>query len=238
MKKFLSVMTAAAAVAAISTTAGAYSINKDLGFGWSASATIGAEEFADVTTDTTVTITYNVNQGLASMEGQDYWCIKPMVNDAGWPFINNLNGAVLSEGGDSYVIEPDSTSMSFTIPAAELEHLQVAGMAIMGHGIELLEMTFADAPAAVETPAEVEDTSDDNADTSTDNTWTPADDADTSADDAAAADDTAADNTAAEAPADTTAPAKGNPDTGVSGIAALAGAAIIAAGAMFISRRK
>lgn len=233
MKKSISIIASIAAAAAITTAASAYDINTDLGFGWSTSVTIGAEEFADVTTDTTVTITYNVNQGLASMEGQDYWCIKPMVNDAGWPFINNLNGAVLSEGGDSYVIEPDSTSMSFTIPAAELEHLQVAGMAIMGHGIELLEMTFADAPAAVETPTEVEDTSDDNADTSTDNTWTPADDADTSADDAAAADDTAA-----EAPADTTAPAKGNPDTGVSGIAALAGAAIIAAGAMFISRRK
>ena len=59
MKKLISVITAAAAVAAISATAGAYSINKDLGFGWSTSATIGAEEFANVTPDTTVTITYN-----------------------------------------------------------------------------------------------------------------------------------------------------------------------------------
>ena len=47
MKKLISVITAAAAVAAISATAGAYSINKDLGFGWSTSATIGAEEFAN-----------------------------------------------------------------------------------------------------------------------------------------------------------------------------------------------
>ena len=44
MKKLISVITAAAAVAAISATAGAYSINKDLGFGWSTSATICAEE--------------------------------------------------------------------------------------------------------------------------------------------------------------------------------------------------
>jgi len=160
MKKFISVITAAAAVAAISATAGAYSINKDLGFGWSNSVTIGAEEFADVTPDTTVTITYNVNESLAAMEGQDYWCIKPMVNDAGWPFISTLNGAVLSEGGDSYTLEMDSSSMSFTIPADQLELLQNAGMAIMGHGIELLEMTFSDEPApaedsaAAETPAE------------------------------------------------------------------------------------
>lgn len=160
MKKFISVITAAAAVAAISATAGAYSINKDLGFGWSNSVTIGAEEFADVTPDTTVTITYNVNESLAEMDGQDYWCIKPMVNDAGWPFISTLNGAVLSEGGDSYTLEMDSSSMSFTIPADQLELLQNAGMAIMGHGIELLEMTFSDEPApaedsaAAETPAE------------------------------------------------------------------------------------
>ena len=200
MKKLISIMTAAAAVAAISITAGAYSINKDLGFGWSASATISAEEFADVTPDTTVTITYNVNQDLASMEGHDYWCIKPMVNDAGWPFINTLNGAVLSEGGDSYVIEPDSSSMSFTIPADQLELLQNAGMAVMGHGIELLEMTFSDETAAAPVDAATEGT------------------------------------VSAEAPADNT--TKGNPDTGVSGIAATASAAVIAAGVLFAARKK
>ncbi len=214
MKKFISVITAAAAVAAISATAGAYSINKDLGFGWSTSVTIGAEEFADVTPDTTVTITYNVNESLADMDGQNYWCIKPMVNDAGWPFISTLNGAVLSEGGDSYVIEMDSDSMSFTIPADQLELLQNAGMAVMGHGIELLEMTFSDEP--VEAPAD-----------SADNVETPAENE-------APAEDSAADET----PAETTAPTKGNPDTGVSGIAAVAGAAVIAAGVLFATRRK
>lgn len=86
------------------------------------------------------------------MDGQNYWCIKPMVNDAGWPFISTLNGAVLSEGGDSYALEMDSDSMSFTIPADQLELLQTAGMAVMGHGIELLEMTFSDEPVAA--PAE------------------------------------------------------------------------------------
>lgn len=214
MKKFISVITAAAAVAAISVTAGAYSINKDLGFGWSNSVTIGAEEFADVTPDTTVTITYNVNESLADMDGQNYWCIKPMVNDAGWPFISTLNGAVLSEGGDSYTLEMDSSSMSFTIPADQLELLQNAGMAIMGHGIELLEMTFSDEPVAA--PAESAET--------------PAESAETPAD----AETPAVDSAAAES----TAPAKGNPDTGVSGIAAVAGAAIIAAGVLFASRRK
>lgn len=220
MKKLISVITAAAAVAAISATAGAYSINKDLGFGWSTSVTIGAEEFADVTPDTTVTITYNVNESLADMEGQNYWCIKPMVNDAGWPFISTLNGAVLSEGGDSYTLEMDSDSMSFTIPADQLELLQNAGMAVMGHGIELLEMTFSDEPAAA--PAEPAAPSD-----SAENAGTPAED-ETPAEDSAPA----------ETPAETTAPTKGNPDTGVSGIAAVAGAAVIAAGVLFTTRRK
>ena len=220
MKKFISIITAAAAVAAISATAGAYSINKDLGFGWSTSVTIGAEEFADVTPDTTVTITYNVNESLADMEGQNYWCIKPMVNDAGWPFISTLNGAVLSEGGDSYTLEMDSDSMSFTIPADQLELLQTAGMAVMGHGIELLEMTFSDEPVAA--PAETATPSD-----SAENAGTPAED-ETPAEDSAPA----------ETPAETTAPTKGNPDTGVSGIAAVAGAAVIAAGVLFATRRK
>lgn len=220
MKKLISVITAAAAVAAISATAGAYSINKDLGFGWSTSATIGAEEFANVTPDTTVTITYDINERLADMDGQNYWCIKPMVNDAGWPFISTLNGAVLSEGGDSYTLEMDSDSMSFTIPADQLELLQTAGMAVMGHGIELLEMTFSDEPVAA--PSD-----------SAENAETPAEEP--------AAGETVAPSDSTEnveTPAETTAPTKGNPDTGVSGIAAVAGAAVIAAGVLFTTRRK
>lgn len=220
MKKLISVITAAAAVAAISATAGAYSINKDLGFGWSTSATIGAEEFANVTPDTTVTITYNVNESLADMDGQNYWCIKPMVNDAGWPFISTLNGAVLSEGGDSYTLEMDSDSMSFTIPADQLELLQTAGMAVMGHGIELLEMTFSDEPVAA--PSD-----------SADNAGTPTEEP-TAGETVAPSDST--ENV--ETPAETAAPTKGNPDTGVSGIAAIAGAAVIAAGVLFTTRRK
>lgn len=222
MKKLISVITAAAAVAAISATAGAYSINKDLGFGWSTSATIGAEEFANVTPDTTVTITYDINESLADMDGQNYWCIKPMVNDAGWPFISTLNGAVLSEGGDSYALEMDSDSMSFTIPADQLELLQTAGMAVMGHGIELLEMTFSDEPVAA--PAETVAPSD-----SADNAGTPTEEP--------TAGETVAPSDSTEN-VETAAPTKGNPDTGVSGIAAVAGAAVIAAGVLFTTRRK
>lgn len=195
MKKFVSVIAMAAAALAITATAGAYSIETDLGFGWSTSVQISSEEFADVTPDTVVTFTYTVDETLADLDGQNYWCIKPMVDDAGWPFIKTLVGATLSEGGDSYVIDMESSSMSFTIPAEELELVQNAGMAIMGHGIELHEMTFSEAPAAT-TPAE-------------DTTVT-----------------------------DTPATDKGNPDTGVEGVAAVAGAALVAAGALFLTKKR
>ena len=151
MKKFVSVITAAAAMTALSVSASAYTLDTDLGFGWSANKTIPAEEFENVTTDSTVTITYETNAALAAMPNQDYWCIKTMINDEGWPFIDDLIGPELSESKDSYSLDVESSSISFKIPAEALEHLQIAGMAIMGHGIKLLEMTVSnDAPA---TPA-------------------------------------------------------------------------------------
>ena len=116
--------------------------------------------------------------------------------------------------------------MSFTIPADQLELLQTAGMAVMGHGIELLEMTFSDEPVAA--PAESAAPSD-----SADNAGTPTEEP-TAGETVAPSDST--ENV--ETPAETTAPTKGNPDTGVSGIAAVAGAAVIAAGVLFATRRK
>ena len=56
----------------------------------------------------------------------------------------------------------------------------------------------------------------------------------------AAADDTAADATTGEAADDTatTTPDKGSPDTGVEGIAAVAGVAVLAAGAVLVSKKR
>lgn len=150
MKKIVSVVTSVAAAAALSLSASAYTIDFDLGFGWSANTTIPGSEFEAATPDTTITITYEVNKGLADMPNQDYWCLKPMINDAGWPFIDDL-GLELSEGKDSYPVDVDSTSVSFKIPAETLEHVQVAGMAFMGHGVKLLEMTLSN-DAAPSTP--------------------------------------------------------------------------------------
>lgn len=148
MKKFVSVITAAAAFAALSVSASAYTIDVDLGFGWSANTTIPGEEFESATTDTTITFTYEANKALADMPGQEYWCIKPMINDEGWPFLENLIGPELSETKDSIPVDVDGNSVSFKLNEEDLEHVKVAGIALMGHGVKLLEMTLSNEAAA------------------------------------------------------------------------------------------
>ena len=58
------------------------------------------------------------------------------------------------------------------------------------------------------------------------------------ADETPAADDNTAATVDAEAPAATTTTEKGSPDTGVEGIAAVAGVAVVAAGAVVLSKKR
>lgn len=147
----------AAAVSMFALSASAVVLDKDLKTGWSVSTTVSGDEFADATTDSVFTLTFTVDESCAEKPGHDYWCVKPMINDAGWPFIDTLVGPQLSEGKDSYVITPGMTEIKFTIPAEELEHLQVAGMAFMGHGITLGELTFSDDDVLPAEPATTEE---------------------------------------------------------------------------------
>lgn len=204
------IMAAVSAAAILAVGVSAYDLNTDLGTFWSTSITVPSAEFADLTADSVVTVTFTTDDSLADMEGHDYWVIKPMVNDAGWPLITGISELTPSEDGSSYVVEPGDTSISFTIPADFVEPVQIAGVAFMGHGVTLGEITVSN-DAAVETPAEVP-------------AETPAE-------------------TPAEVPADTadtetTVPAKGNPDTGVEGVAAAAAVAVLGASAMVISRKR
>jgi len=180
------------AAAVLAVGASAYDLNTDLNIFWSANTTVPGTELIGVQDGAYITITYTVDQSLADMEGHNYWCIKPMINDAGWPLVDGITELTTSEAGDSYVIDPDTTSITFTIPEAHAEHVEIAGLAFMGHGITLETLTVSD-----EAPA-------DNA-------------------------------------GDTSAPTednKGNPDTGVEGVAAAAAAATVAAGALIISRKR
>ncbi len=207
---FTGIMSAVSAAAILAVGVSAYDLNTDLGTFWSTSITVPSAEFADLTADSVVTVTFTTDDSLADMEGHDYWVIKPMVNDAGWPLISGISELTPSEDGSSYVVEPGDTSISFTIPADFVEPVQIAGVAFMGHGVTLGEITVSN-DAAVETPAEVP------AETPAEvPTETPADTADT----------------------ETTVPAKGNPDTGVEGVAAAAAAAVLGASAMVISRKR
>lgn len=220
MKKFVSIITAAAAAAALTVSASAYSINKDLGFGWSVNVTIPAEEFADVTADTTIIITYKTNPALANLPGEDYWCIKPHRQDlaSGWQFMGDWKGVTLSESKDSYSVDVESNQIKFRLSDApttvdgeevcgSLEAAKNSGVVFYGHGVELLEMTFSDEPLDEAAPSDDKTAGDDKTDSaSTDKTDS------------------------------TTAPA--NPDSGVESVAAVAGAAALALGAMIVTKKR
>lgn len=195
MKKLFASIAAVAAASALAVTASAYTVDLDTGVFWGSNTVIPAEEFEACTTDTTVVFTITVDETLADMDGQNYWCIKTMVNDSGWPFINSLIGPALSEGGDTYTCAVGDTEMAFRFTAEDLELVQTAGMALMGHGVTIHEMNFTDdelPTAAPETGADAEEPTGD----------------------------------------------KGSPDTGVTGVVAVAGAAVLAAGVMVASRKR
>ena len=149
MKKIASVITAFAAAAAISVTAYAYTIDKDLGTLWSyPGSQIAAEEFAGVTPDTVITITYEADKSLADMAGHEYWCVKPITrNEQGDYFIEGLevyDNLSLSEAKDSYNVDPDKNSFSFKLSEEDLTNLSYNVLIIMGHGVTLKEMTFSE----------------------------------------------------------------------------------------------
>ncbi len=157
IKKIAAVGISAAAVAAFSVSSFAFDFgNKDLGKGWSANITITgdvfAEEFGDATENGVFTLKYEADASLADTLKDNYWCVKTMLNDTGWPFVDTFKGVELSENKDTYVTPVDATEIKFSIPADDLEAFKTAGMAFMGHGITLISLTYSEdqapAPAA------------------------------------------------------------------------------------------
>ena len=119
-KIFAMAASALAATAVLALNASAYTLDKDLGIFWSANGTVPGSEFADITADSVITVTYTVDQSLADVDGQADWSFKPMVNDAGWPFIDGITDLVSSEDGTSYVIDPESSEINFSFPAEDI----------------------------------------------------------------------------------------------------------------------
>ncbi|MBQ9384769.1 MAG: NPXTG-anchored protein [Ruminiclostridium sp.] len=214
IKKILAVTAAsAAAVSMLAVSASAYDINKDLKTGWSVSTVVPAEEFEGATTDSVFTLTYTADASIADIEGQNYWCVKPMINDTGWPFVDSLVGPELSENKDTYVCSQDGGEIKFTIPAEELEHIQTAGLAFMGHGITLGTLTFSNDETLAPAAAPVEEAP----------AAAPAEEAPAASGDVAAASDSSK---------------GGNPATGVEDIAGAAAVMLASAGLMAVSRKR
>lgn len=209
MKKALISAAAISASAAIfSLGASAYDLDKDFRTGWSISVTVPGSEFEELTKDSVVTITYTADASLADVDGQNYWCIKPMINDAGWPFIDSLigSGITLSDGGDSYTVTVDATEIKFSVPDEEtVEHIKTAGLAFMGHGIAVGSLTVSNSETLPEPAAAA-----------------PAETAAPAAGDVAAA----------------TNSSKGSPDTGIADVAVVAGLAIVAGGTALVAKKK
>ena len=203
-RALLSILTGVTTTALLAASVSAYDLDKDLKTGWSISTTVPGSEFEEVTETSVITITYTADPSIADMPGHDYWVIKPMINDTGWPLVAGITQLQPSEDGSSYVVPVDGTEIKFTLPASEIEHIQIAGLAFMGHGITLGTLTVSnDEPVPPDyTPAEE----------------APAEEAPAAGDVDAATDD------------DKTSPATGVEDvTAFAGLAALAaGAAIIA----------
>ena len=210
--KMLSAIAAAAASAVVLTSAvSAYDFgDKNLGKNWSINAQVGASEFADLTADSYVTITFEADQ-----DEEEYWSIKPM--DSTWTFIdpNGEGGPELAEGKDAYPVQKEDTSITFKVPADFIDSIKEGGMVFIGHSITLKTLTVSNEapvtePAAAEpAPAETE----------------AAAPAETAA---------AAGNTNVTAPTSD----KSNADTGVEGVAVLAGIALIAGAAIVVSKRR
>lgn len=157
-KKLVTAIAAAAAVSLMSLSGSAYDLDKDLKTGWSINATVPGDEFAELTATSIITLTYTADVSLADMEGHSYWVIKPMINDSGWPLIEGIPELTPSEDGSAYVVSPDETQVTFSIPADVIEHIQTAGIAFLGHGVTLGSLTISnDAPPVVdEQPASSE----------------------------------------------------------------------------------
>lgn len=204
MKKtriFASIAAASAAAMTMTAVASAYDLgDKYLGLSWGTNVTIPASEFADLTADSYVTVTYTPNLD-DDGEKEEYWSIKPM--DSSWTFIdpNGEGGPELAEGKDAYPVESDSSSITFKVPADMVDSIKEGGMIIIGHKVTLHELTISDKAPDTTPSGGNENNTDTNPPTG----------------------DTGTNE---------------NPKTGIEGVAIAAGAALLAAAAVAVCKKK
>ena len=205
LKRLIATAVAAAlSVSAVAVSASAYEFGTKNRLAWDPEVLVPAEEFAELAEKPVITLT------LETREMPDgYYCVKPCWDaENGWDFImdETPNAPAMPDAKDSYTIEKDQTTLTFTVPERMIPTIQENGIHFLGYAVNLLTMTLS-AEAANDAPANE-----------------PAAD----------------DNNTAEPAGDTTAPVadKNSPDTGVEGVAVVAGIAVIAAGALVISKKR
>ena len=204
-KLFAGVIASATALAVLTSSVAAYDFgNKDLGKNWSINAQVPASEFADLTADSYVTVTYETDK-----TETEYWSIKPMVALDSWTFIDpkGEGGPELSEAKDAYPVDVDSDSITFKVPADFIDAAKQGGLIFMGHSITLKTLTVSkEAPSTSEPSATVTEASGTGSVNGSTNDKTD-------------------DKTNA-------------PNTGVEGVAVLAGVGFLAAAAVLLTKKR
>ncbi len=161
-KVLASVVAAATAVTALTTAASAYNFvtedpftgtkdGFDLGLSWANFAEVPAEEFAALTADSLVKITYKAND--LDTDG-NYWIIKPVVNDgsSAWVDPDKVNTDLeIGSDGTGFVVQTDATTISFKIAPSLIDSVKASGLGFVGHSVTLEKLEVVnDTPAATE----------------------------------------------------------------------------------------
>lgn len=151
-KLLAGIIASASALAVLTASVSAHDFgNKNLGKNWSINAAVPASEFASLTADSYVTVTYETDKSDTSEDA--YWSIKPM--DSSWTFIdpNGEGGPELAEGKDAYPVDMDSSSITFKVPADFIDSIKEGGMIFIGHSITLKTLTVSNDAPATDAPA-------------------------------------------------------------------------------------
>lgn len=196
-----STIAAALSVSAVAVSASAYDFGTQNRLAWDPEVLVPAEEFAELAEKPVITLT------LETREMPDgYYCVKPCWDaETGWDFImdETENCPTMPDAKDSYTIEKDQTTLTFTVPDRMIPTIKENGIHFLGYAVNLLSMTLSEkssAPAAT-------DPAPDNSGSVEGDTQQPTGD-------------------------------KNIADTGIEGVAVVAGIAVIAAGAIVISKKR
>lgn len=192
----------------------------NLGTGWGGEF-IDAGKFADVSEGDVVTVEFVINNE------DSYHLVKLSSGADGWPklecstkAVNNQEDEKFRNQDDGFAVVSVEGSVSYTLTVTDASAIKSSGMVLMGYDITVKSVTVG-APVPAETEAPETTAAEAVTEASADETPVTTTNANT------------AGNVAVSATKD-----KSNADTGVEGVAVLAGAAVLAALGVIISKKR